>query len=636
MSTIANLMVKIDANTSKLESAYDKVSKKSSSLVKSVAKISTVGVAAIGTLATYMGGKGLKEFTAFEKGMNEVFTLIPDASDKAMGEMEKDVKDFSKEFGVLPDKSIPALYQALSAGVPRDNVFEFMETAQKAAKGGVTELETAVDGLTSVVNAFGEENISASEASDLMFTAVKNGKTTFDELSNSLFNVNPIASALGVNFEDITGAMASMTSQGTPTRIATTQMRQLLVELSKSGGEAATMFESMAGQTFKQFIDSGGNVAGALKIMEDAAKDNGVQINDLFGSVEAGNAALALSGDNMAGYEKNLADMANSAGATETAFGRMDTGIASTMDKIKASVKVAMVNVGERLAPTFERFADWLYDNMPAIENFIVNAFDVIVNIVTTVADVFDTYLRPILQTIFEWIQTHMPQIKETTSTVFGVIYDVVSEVWGFLKDNILPIFKAVYDSVKEKFPAIQSIAESVFGVITNVVTTAWNIMKDLWNFIEPTFPLIGSVIETAGDVIFWAIDGVVGIFEKVTGAIEKAYNWLTRWNDKDIKDKKTTVTTVHRDVYEGKTTSASGRERFATGTNYVPRDMLAYLHKGEAVVTATQNRDDRLGRSSHNNKAVNVIVELDGYAIAEAIGEPMADIIRVKGGLRP
>src|SRR5258707_1301082 len=83
-----------------------------------------------------------------------------------------------------------------------------------AAVGGVTSLETAVDGISSTVNAYGDKVITATQASDLMFTAVKVGKTTFDELSKSLFNVNPAAAALGVKFQDVTAALASMTAQG--------------------------------------------------------------------------------------------------------------------------------------------------------------------------------------------------------------------------------------------------------------------------------------------------------------------------------------------------------------------------------------------------------------------------------------
>ena len=67
--------------------------------------------------------------------------------------------------------------------MPPDNVIDFMRTATEASIGGVTDLETAVDGITSVVNAYGEEAISASKASDLMFTAVKLGKTDFTQLS---------------------------------------------------------------------------------------------------------------------------------------------------------------------------------------------------------------------------------------------------------------------------------------------------------------------------------------------------------------------------------------------------------------------------------------------------------------------
>ncbi len=57
--------------------------------------------------------------------------------------------DFSSEIGIVAEDVVPALYQALSAGVPQDNVFNFLETAGKASIGGITTIETSVDGLSS-------------------------------------------------------------------------------------------------------------------------------------------------------------------------------------------------------------------------------------------------------------------------------------------------------------------------------------------------------------------------------------------------------------------------------------------------------------------------------------------------------
>jgi len=79
-----------------------------------------------------------------------------------------------------------------------------------------------------------------------------------------------------------------MTAQGTPTSVATTQVRQALVELSKEGGKASDTFQEVSGKTFKDFIAEGGNVQDALQLMEQHAKETGVGVNDLFGSVEAG------------------------------------------------------------------------------------------------------------------------------------------------------------------------------------------------------------------------------------------------------------------------------------------------------------------------------------------------------------
>ena len=195
-------------------------------------KASKIAGVAIAAMATAMAVKGVRSAIEFEKQMAEVNTLLPEITDKGMKGLSQGVLDLSKQFGIASNEAVPALYQAISAGVPEKNVFQFMEVASKASIGGVTDLETAVDGITSVINAYGVENLSAQKAADLMFTAVRLGKTTFDELSGSIFNIAPIAAATGVSFEQVTAAMAALTAQGVPTGVATTQLRSAIQALS--------------------------------------------------------------------------------------------------------------------------------------------------------------------------------------------------------------------------------------------------------------------------------------------------------------------------------------------------------------------------------------------------------------------
>ena len=248
------IKIAIIGDDSNLRKSLKNANKSLAGFGKNVAKVGATAGLAFAGVAAGVAVSGVKAFSAFQTGMAEVMTLLPDAGEETFGELSDQVKSFSKEFGVLPDKAIPALYSALSAGVPKDNVFEFMEVAQKAAKGGVTELETAVDGISSVVNAYGSEVIGATEASDLMFTAVRLGKTTFEEISKSIFQMAPIASAVGIPFKDLTASVANLTAQGTPTAVAATQMKAAIAELGKSGTKADVAFREFTGMGLQQFL----------------------------------------------------------------------------------------------------------------------------------------------------------------------------------------------------------------------------------------------------------------------------------------------------------------------------------------------------------------------------------------------
>lgn len=498
---------------------------------------------------------GVAAFTSFDEKMREVLTLLPDAGEGTFADLSSQVKDFSKEFGVLPDEVIPSLYQALSAGVPQDNVFEFLETAQQAAKGGVTDLETAVDGISSVVNAYGSDVISAAEASDLMFTAVRLGKTDFEQLSGSLFQVAPIASSLGVEFEDVTASLANLTAQGVPTSVAATQMKGALSELGKEGTKASDAFVELTGQTFTDFIAQGGNVGDAFVMMAEGAEQTGGSVLDMFGSIEAGQAVLALTADGGEAFMDTLDAMGDSAGATETAFETMDGSLSSSFDKIKANLAVAAISLGERLAPTIQKVTDFLVENADEfyefagrIREFLVPVFEAVVDGAKVAVDwIRDNWptIRTVIETVMEAIGTAInvaldiiralvAWVVENKDTFIGVfeaiktavvaVFEIISDVVSFFVD----LFKKNTESVDgeaskfmEIFEKIKTVVLTVFEAIQVAIETAVDVIMYLWrNFgdeilgvVEIAFNLIRDLFSTALDIIMGVLDTFIGLF---------------------------------------------------------------------------------------------------------------------------
>lgn len=500
----------LDLDDTKFNQGLDGATKKGSGFGKLFAGAVAAGAVAAGAAIAGFSAYGLKQFIDLEQGMNEVFTLMPGITDDAMGAMTDDVRAFSVEMGIAHSEAVPALYQAISAGVPRENVFDFMEVAAMAAIGGVTDLETAVDGITSTVNAYGEEAVTASQASDLMFTAVRLGKTNFEELSSSLFQVNPIASALGVEFGDVTAALAAMTAQGVPTSVATTQLRQAFVEMSKEGTKTSDLFRELSGKTFSEFISSGGNTQEALQLLEEHAKDTGIGINDLFGSVEAGSAALALTGGGTDAFSDALTAMGDSAGATQAAYEQMEGGLGRSWERIKIAFTDAAIGVGETLAPAFKVLADWVMANMPVMQAVVERVLGALGTAASKLAGFFD-------------FPADHPVIGVLASIREG-IDGVVQVLSGGGTGQLAAFFDVPQDN-----PAIQALVR-IRDFVTNDIPTGLNLARDaiqgVFNIftgqgtgllaktlgVEQDSPVIAVVqeIKTAVEGLFTSLGGAV------------------------------------------------------------------------------------------------------------------------------
>lgn len=526
------IIIQITGEDSGLKKALSSASKGVSGFAAKVGKLGAKAGLAFAGLAGAVAVSSSKAFSDFEQGMNEVFTLLPGHGKAAFDELEAQTLKFSKTFGVLPEKTIPALYSALSAGVPKDNVFKFLEVAQKAAKGGVTDLETAVDGISSVVNTYGSDVISAAEASDLLFTAVKLGKTTFGEMSKTISQVAPIAASLGVEFKDVTTAVANLTSLGVPTATAMTQMKGALAELGKAGTKADVAFRELNGMGITQFLESEGDFATAMQSMKDGADAAGISVLDMFGSVEAGQAILALTSDGGDKYIETLAAMSDSAGATDTAFSQMNQGLQANMEKIKARLEVLKIEIGAKLAPFVVKALDFILQSLDKIRESVPMLREKFKQ--------FTSYVKNTATDVFKIMRDVFEEVSDRAMDVYDTVSDFLAPIFETLKDKALDIYKTIRDYLE---PGLRNFGETIIKVrdkIVDLLRDGFNKISDWVTNIHIDFEALGTAIadafETARSKVMEFVraipDGFRTVKAEVTDAVDTLIGKISNFID--------------------------------------------------------------------------------------------------------
>jgi len=330
-----------------------------------------VAILGAGAIAGFFKS-GVEGANALAGGLREVVTLTGltgTAADGAFDEFKQGLAGVSAELGVAQDVLTNGLYNALSAGVPRENAFTFLEVAGRAAIAGVTDTNTAVDGLTTVINAFGMDASDAAAVSDSLFTAVKGGKTTFEELSASLFNVAPAAAAASVTMQEVNAAIAALTAAGTPTSVATTQIRAALVGLQRPSEDLDKIFQSLGYENAQLAIETEG-LQFALQGVKDASGGSNGELQRLLGSVEAVAAVNVLAGTGAEKFTAELNAQAEAAGATDAAFGEIDKS--RSVERLRVSFENMKLQLSDGLVPVMNRMADFIVAKaIPAFFDFL-------------------------------------------------------------------------------------------------------------------------------------------------------------------------------------------------------------------------------------------------------------------------
>lgn len=296
---------------------------------------------------------------------------IADTSQKSLSSISKEVRTYSNETGEAASDMAEATYQAISASVNTADAAAFAGTATKLAVGGFTSATTAVDVLTTAINAYGLAASDATQLSDYLITTQNLGKTSVDQLAQSVGKVIPLASAYNVQMDNLSSAYAVLTANGIATAESGTYLKSMLNELGDTGSGVSEVLLSSTGKTFAQLMEQGYSLGDVMAMLGNAVDGDSTAFNALWNSTEAGIGALSLFNAGADKYDSVLESMRTSAGATEKAYSTM----ADTTDKSKQRMENAFnnlkISVGDVLNPALTQVYEGFTNVFAGMSDFV-------------------------------------------------------------------------------------------------------------------------------------------------------------------------------------------------------------------------------------------------------------------------
>lgn len=517
-------------------------------------------VGIIGALTAVGAFVPLKQFADWEKGIMSVYTLMSKGDIEQFGSKLKDISKEAVRMGFAVEDANKGLFDTISALGASDKSLSLYKQSMILAKGGCTDLSIAIDGMTSVVNAYGRETTDATKVAESFYTAQQYGKTTVGELASNVGKVAPIAKAAGIGFDELLATMSALTLGGLKTDEATTALRGALSSLIKPSKEAEETLQSLGVPYGMMQIRQKG-LRYTLEKLNEAQKKHPELMAQAIPNIKAFTAVMALSSDKLEIVDNIMTDIGKnmtSGNGLMSAFKNMGKTGSATMAKVSGEMTAAMIELGEVLAPYLlplvrafgelvRKLAELSPKIVPVIDGFIsfasgvkstikaLKPLIVFLPIVTGLLSGFAVYKAvQFLQMMRVQAALFSMTLKaQLIPSILASIPAIWSQTVAMLANPIFWIPAAIAAAVTAGFLLIKNWDQikAFFGVCADWISEKWHafienwkigagIIKDyfiekitgLWTNIKKIFTVIGSFIKNHFvDILLGAL-GPIGL----------------------------------------------------------------------------------------------------------------------------
>ena len=309
------------------------------------------------------------------------------------------------------------------------------------------------------------------------------------------------------------------------------------------------------------------------------------------------------------------------------------SNLTESIDQMKGALSEGLFNALSGLIPHLTNFFNWITQNKDAIIaigvplltfiNILAGLF-----IIDKIALGFTKLWGVIMANPIGLI------VAAITALVAAFIYlwnncEAFREFWIGLWDGIKNAFNFVVNGIKNGLQILANFFSSVFGGIKSVAQGAWN-------FIGNGFKLAGDGIKS----VFGGVKTALGnAFGSIGGLVKSPVNGVTKGVNGVIKTLNKMKVPDWVPGIGGKGINIPLIPQLATGTNYVPKDMLAQIHQGEAIIPKKFNpyvnpiRRNTVGSMLASSPGSNITIQ--NSMEFDALGQLVNNVKTFSGGAK-
>jgi len=529
---------------------------------KTAGKIAAGAMVAAATAVATLGTAAVKSAAEYEAQLANVSTLLTGTEAEVAArtaEIGDQVLEISNRTGVATADLTDGMYQVVSAFGDSADAAAILETAAKSAAAGNATTTDSINLLSAVTKGYGDTSAEAvQQAADLAFATVRLGQTSFPELAAGMGKVIPLASTLGLEQEQLWGAMATLTGVTGSTAEVVTQMKATMQAFLSPSKNMQAALKNMGYESGQALLESKG-LQGSLDALKDAVGGNELAFAGLFSSVEAQTAVLAMAGNQAENLTSKTAEMYEATGAANTAFERQTNNLKYDIKMIKNLGANFLTQLGTNILPYVREFAE--------------AALPVVSEALEKIGGYMTGTIIPAAKTAAKWISEHRTLIlalaagiasatvafktMKTAATAIKAVKELKT-VWEaaskggatlanaskLLTVKFLAISAAIavavaigvliyknWDKIKAKAVELGAKISEVWGNIKTGVSEA---VANLVSAFQSNFPLLSAYLSGWWKSVSAARENVKAIFANIIDFVQNVFagNWSAAWDN--------------------------------------------------------------------------------------------------------